>query len=936
MNGMSRILLLSGLTILSALASAQKNTIRGAIADSSSTKRLAYATISLVKAKDSTLVSFSRADSTGTFGMNNVEKGEYLISVSYVGYMPAWRPVSITTGQADVDEGTIYMTDIKTMRDVDVTARRPPVSINNDTLEFNAENFKTQPNAVVEEMLKKMPGFTIDNDGTIRVNGQIIRSVLVNGKEFFTGDPKMATKNLSADAIDKVQVFDRTSDQAQFTGVDDGNKEKAINLKLKNDRNHALFGRVTAGAGTDSRYDAQANINRFNGDEQLSFLGMGNNVNKQGFTLNDVLNFTGEMARGMRNGGGIVIRDNAQDFAVPVSGLGQNQQGVATTWAGGTNYNNTWNNRRTDFNAAYAASDIDLADNTISTTQNLSDNPFIRTDQGLNDRHTTQHRINMLIDQKVDTFFSFKMTPVLTFQETRNRNAQQYLSKGNDSTLLNAGNNNEYSDAHAVNFVNDVLLRRRFGRKGRTISSELSMKVNHSWSTANQQSMNTFYDPVLPPKDSTINQSINQDAITRNFGANLTYTEPLGKRSLIELSGFFDSNLGESDKSTFDFNSSNLKYDVVNNPLSNHFKSDYRYGGGALRVRTNRGKTTLALGTSLQSSTLAWSNYTLGQSSRQAFTDILPDASFQYQFSRMRSFRVDYSTSTTQPSITQLQPVADLSDPLNIKTGNPALNREYAHSLNINYVTADMAAGRNFFVFFNGNLRSDAIVSSDSIQANGIRTTKPVNAHGVYNLFGSIDYGLPLKKLRSRLELATTVIYGSTISFINNARNNINSLSIGPSVNFNFNVENKIDLQWTAKCTLNKERYSLQSRFDNNYLQQTYLVDMTNYLPAGFTINDQFSYIINTGRSDGFNTRVPVWNASLAKAFMKNKRMECKLSVFDLLDKNVGISRSANQNYITDQRYNVLNRYFLLSVTYSLNKAGLNSGPRAMIRAIAR
>jgi len=228
-------------------AAAQTSTIKGKVFDTTSRKGLAYATISLVKAKDSSLVSFSKADSMGNFTLKSVPLGEYLISTSYVGFIPVWKPVS--ADQPSVDLGDVEMTDVKFADEVVITAKRPPVVINGDTLEFNTENFKTQPNAVVEDMLKKMPGITIDTDGTVRVNGQRVNRVLVNGKEFFTGDPKLATKNLSADAIDKVQVFDKKSDQATFTGVDDGNSEKAINLKLKKDRNNALFGRVTAGAG---------------------------------------------------------------------------------------------------------------------------------------------------------------------------------------------------------------------------------------------------------------------------------------------------------------------------------------------------------------------------------------------------------------------------------------------------------------------------------------------------------------------------------------------------------------------------------------------------------------------------------------------------------------------------------------------------------------
>jgi hypothetical protein len=260
-----------------------QTTIKGNVTDTTYKKPLAFATISLTKASDSTLVTFTRADSVGKFSLKSISKGIYKLSASYVGYNATWIDVNVKEGEAVVNVGEIIVTDLKTLADVTVLTKRPPVTVNNDTLEFNAENFKTQPNAVVEELLKKMPGVTIDNDGTVRVNGQQIRRVLVNGKEFFTGDPKMATKNLPADAIDKVQVFDKKSDRSEFTGIDDGNSEKAINLKLKKDRNNALFGKITGGAGTDNRYDGQFNINKFKGEQQISLLGMANNTNRRAF-----------------------------------------------------------------------------------------------------------------------------------------------------------------------------------------------------------------------------------------------------------------------------------------------------------------------------------------------------------------------------------------------------------------------------------------------------------------------------------------------------------------------------------------------------------------------------------------------------------------------------------------------------------------------------
>lgn len=914
-------------------AAAQNSTIKGKVYDTTSKKGLAYATISLVKAKDSTLVSFSKADSSGNFSLKSVPRGEYIISTSYVGFVPVWKPVSVS--KEVVDLGNLEMTDVKFADEVVVRSKRPPVTINGDTLEFNTENFKTQPNAVVEDMLKKMPGITIDNDGTVRVNGQKVNRVLVNGKEFFTGDPKIATKNLSADAVDKVQVFDKKSDQSEFTGVDDGNTQKAINLKLKKDRNNALFGRVNAGAGTDKKYDAQANINRFKGEQQTSFLGMGNNTNKQGFSITDILNFTGEMAKGMRGGGGMVIRTGGgpDDSGLPVTGLGQNQQGVAQTFAGGINYNDVWN-KRTSVNASFIASDIDL-----NTTRNTSrqylypGNNYNYTQAGYSDRTVQQQRASFAIDQKLDSLTSIKITPQLSFQKNKNNSYSNYLSQAAGGTKLNEGYTSNGSVSDATNFATNMLFKKKFAKKGRTLSANVDLQYNRSASKGTQNSFFTTYTAGIAD-DSTLNQRYTVDALSRTYGISVTYTEPLDKRSILEMSVLTNRNLGESDRNTFDYNASSGKHDMLNAALSNSFRSDYVYKGGGMHYRTNHRKYNLTAGASLQDASLKGINKTTGTAVEQSFTDVLPDASLQWKFSQYSNINFNYNTNTQQPSVRQLQPIADISDPLNVVLGNPNLKRSYNHSLSLNYFAADPLRGKNLFAFAAVNIAEDAIVNSDEIKPGGIRSSQPVNTNGIINAFSSVNMGFPVKKLKSRVELSMGYNFNRNISFVNQQKNMIENSSISPAIRWNFSIDNKIDVFASARLNISNAKYSLQPLLNTNYLQQVYNLEMTNYLAWGIVLNNTLNYTKNSGRAHGYNIGIPFWNASVAKSFLKNKRAEVKLSVADILNKNTGVSRTANQNYIEDLQYNVLRRYGLFSFTYALNKSGLGSGPRAVIRTI--
>lgn len=926
---MQRLLLLLAITI-SFNATAQ-STIKGIVFDTTSKKGLAYATISLVKSKDSTLVAFSRADSAGKFQLRAIPFGDYLLSTSYVGFVPVWKPVKINS--TSVDLGNVEMTDVKFADEVVVRSKRPPVTMNGDTLEFNTENFKTQPNAVVEDMLKKMPGITVDNDGTVRINGQRVNRVLVNGKEFFTGDPKLATQNLSADAIDKVQVFDRKSDQAQFTGVDDGNSEKAINLKLKKDRNNSLFGRMTAGVAEGGRFDGQANINKFKGEQQTSLLAMGNNTNRQGFSMTDILNFTGEMARGMRGGGGFTVRIGApgDDNGLPVTGRGPNQQGVAQTFAGGLNYNDTWN-KKTSMNASFIASDVDL--NTVRSINRqylYPGNNYNYTQQSTSKRVVQQQRLNMAIDHKFDSLTSLKLTPQLSFQKNKNHSVSSYAAETLAKSPMNAGSSINNSVSDGMNFSSNLLFRKKFQKKGRTLSANMDLQYNHSASTGSQHSEFSTYNGGIQD-DSVLNQRNTVDAISRMVGGNVTYTEPMGKRSLLELNAYGNRSVGESDREIYDYDALSGKHSVFNSGLSNAFRSNYTYTGGGVHYRGNHPKYSVTLGGSMQSATLKGINKSTGLAVENTFTDVLPDANLQWKFSQYKNLNFSYSTNTQQPSTRQLQPVADVSDPLNTSYGNPDLKRLYNHSLNMNFFSADPLRGKNFFAFAAVTLTDDAIVYADEIKPGGVRSTRPVNVHGVMNAFASVNNGFQVRKLKSRFQGSLGLMYSRNKSFINSQENTILNMSISPSVTWNFTVDNQVDIMASARLNISRAEYSLQPQFNTNYLQQVYNLEMTNYLPGGLVLNNTLNYTKNTGRADGFNIGIPFWNASLAKSFMKNKRAELKLTVNDILSKNLGVTRNANQNYIEDLQYNVLKRYALLSFTYALNKSGLNTGPRAVIR----
>lgn len=925
------LLIVACLIVAASFAQKTPTTVVGHVYDSTTKKNVGLTTVSLVNAKDSSLISFAVADEEGFFKLRGITKaGNYLLSASYIGYMPVWMPVTIELHK-EHNIGKLILSNIKALDEVVVRSRRPPVEMKNDTLEFNTENFKTQPNAVVEDLLKRLPGVTVDSDGTVRVNGQKINKVYVNGREFFGNDPKMATKNLDADAVDKVQLFDKKSDLAEFTGFDDGKSQKAINLKLKKDRNKSLFGRVMAGAGNKERWESQSNINKFNDKQQLSFIGMGNNINKQGFSLNDILNFTGELNRGLRNGGtNIGFRQN-NDFGLPVTGLGQNQQGVATTIAGGINYNDVYKNK-TDITANALISDTRLFTEKLLNRKNvLPNNAFTYIGSTTTQNNAQQQRFNVTIDTKLDSFHSLKFSPQVTLQQGVLTSNNIFNSTNTNNIKLNEGSITKANTTNGTNFDNSILFRKKFRKKGRTFAANLEINYNNSKLNGFLQTTNTLFNPIV--QSSNVNQNNIKESET--YGANLTttFTEALDKRTLLQVGAYYNYSGGSVKLDVFDFNPASNTHNLLNTNLSNNFANKYNYGGGSITLKQNRKKFTLSAGTSFQNAVLISENKTAKNSIGQSFTDWLPNASVQYKINTNSSLNLSYNTSIQQPSAQLLQPVPNISDPLNVFIGNPNLKRTYNNNVSLSYTSLNIGKGFNVFALGAYTIMNNAVIFEDILQTNGSRITSPTNANGITSLFGDITLGFTIKKLKSRFDIGMGYNNNKSAGIINGGFNSIVNTTYSPKFTWNFSIDKVIDVMATARINFNKASYSLQPTLNNSFMQQTYGLETTNYLFWKMNIRNTFNYIINSGRSDGFNANIPLWNISVAKSFLKNNRAELKFSINDVLNKNIGINRSVNATFIDDTQYNVLRQFFMLNFTYVLNKGGNKpSGANVVIR----
>ncbi len=921
---------------------AQKNgLVKGLAFDTISKQPVTAATITVLEKKDSSLVTFSMTGSDGRFELKGIPNGEYRLMITHVNYHNSNIFFNITDNNKNAELGNIVMNDkAKVLAEVIARNEEPPVTLINDTVQYNAASFKVQPNANVEQLLKKLPGVKVEKDGTIKAQGEKVNRVLVDGKEFFGNDPKIATKNLPADAVDKVQVYDKQSDQAQLTGFEDGNYEKTINLKLKKDKKKGMFGKVNAGAGNKERYEGKFNVNSFKGARQLSAIGMGNNTNAEGFSFMDILNFTGELARMQRGGGNININISGDEASAMGMSPGGRNSGINTAWGGGFNYNNIIGSKL-DFQSNYFYNRYNPnSESHIQRQYFLPDSSYFYNENSFTDNLSNGHRLNLNTLYQVDSLNSIRIIPSLSFQKTNNRSQTDYQTLSEDKILTNEGFSNNTASNKGYNFKNDIIWRKKFARKGRTFSLTLQTSLNESDGDGSLFSINSFYKPngTLLKRD-TLNQVSTTKGDLRGYNLRAVYTEPIWKRSLLEFSAGRNDSKSRAEKITHDFNKLNGKFDQLNNTLSNDFENNYGFSSAGFRMRTQKKKYNYAFGLSWQQAELEGKIIISGNKDSvisKTFRNFLPNARFQYKFSNFKSLSLSYNTSTNQPSMSQLQPVPDNSNSLNIREGNPDLKQEYNHNIMGHLNLLSPYKNKNLFAFINMQVTQNKIVNYDTVSQLGVKTTKPVNVNAVYNLNSEISYSIPVRFLKGSIELSSNAGIFKTKQFINKVGNMIKTTSFGPNVRLDMNPTEKLNIVPGAGLNYNKTKYSLQSALNSNYLSQEYSVSLDWQMPKGFFFATDFTYTINSQRAAGFNEKVPIWNASISKQMLKYNRGEIKFSARDLLNKNIGISRNTNNNYIEDSRVKMLRQFFLLSFTYSLSKTGLDKPDGGGMRMIMR
>jgi Outer membrane protein beta-barrel family/CarboxypepD_reg-like domain len=911
-----------------ALASQAQVKISGFVGDPQE-KPLTGATVLLLQARDSVLAGFALIDQKGNFEVSTPKNGQYIIQVSFLGFATLNTPVNADGNQRAIDLGVILMKEqTALLKEFVVEGERAPMSIKKDTVEFNAKAFGVAPNANVEDLLKKLPGVEVEKDGTVKAQGENVTRVLVNGKEFFGRDPKTATKNLPADAIDKVQVFEKMSDQAEFSGVDDGQREKTINLTLKPDRMAGNFGNFRVGGGGPEQFDIGGNMNRFSKKSQISFIGSANNINRQGFSINEYMDFTGGAGMG---GGGMFRIGGGGDQDIPLD-FGRNY-GFTTFYSGGMNFSKDFS-KRTKINGSYLYSGFDKVTDRVSESLNfVGENSFEQFDTSGRDERSGTHRLNFTFDHELDSAQSIRIIGRYSLSDNGNDSESASRSSDLEKSPRNSSQQLSGSDGTGLSLNTNVLYRRRLNRRGRNFSANLNLVNGHNITDGFNQSTNLFFvSPGTPPISRIQNQETQSDVDRLTYGIRLSYTEPIAKRGrYLEFNYAYNNRGNDNNREVYDLTPTGQI--VLNNQQSNHILSDFSFHNGGLTFRLANPKLNFSTGLNLQQANLEGDLLASEQKIEQSFTNLLPNLRMRYSFSQMRSVSFDYNTNINEPSVQQLNPTKDVSNPLNTYVGNPNLRPEYQHQFSTRYNNFNQFNFTNLFAFVNFTYTQNRIQTAQTINDQLITERTPINVDNDYRLISRFVYGGRLKGLKTRYNFSAGYNFLRGYTFINGVENATNTTT--PNVGVSIENQKKEKWDWSVgyRINFNNSTFSIDKDRNQEYKTFTYTASLRKMLfKDKVNLETDLDYNQFRGLGEGFDQDIPIWNAAASVFFMKGNKGQLKMSIFDILNKNQGISRTINPNARVDERINSLARYFMVSFIYSMKGFQKNNPAQGMMR----
>lgn len=911
-----KCLLMLLMILFSPMAFAQQSgvNVTGSVVEQGSDTPIEQATVRLLNVKDSAMVRGVVSARNGSFTLKNVKKGSYLLHITFIGYDPLYQPLQITGKKNPVNVGKLELSDgAIELGEAVVIGKAPEVTVRNDTVEYNADSYKVTEGSVLEDLLKKMPGVEVDSEGKITVNGKEVKKVMVDGKEFFSDDPKVASKNLPAKMIDKLQVLDKKSNMAQMTGFDDGEEETVINLTVKPGMKQGWFGNAYGGYGSKDRYEGNAMVNRFVNNDQITFMGGANNTNNMGFS-----DLASTMFSGMGGGGG------------RRGGFGAGS-GITSSGNAGLNFSKEFKPDKLTLggNTRYSHSDNDARSK--SDRQNIlpGDSSSYDNSEAMSRTKSDNFGVDFRLEWKPDTMTQLIFRPSFSLSHSMNDNFSDATTLDNERDTVNTNKSSNYSESNGYNLNASIDFSRKLNNKGRVFSATLSGGNSDSYSDGMNRSDIVYFNQTDALKNSIIDQRSRYDNKGFNYRAYVSWVEPIGHNNFIQATYSISQRKQEALKNVCNQDADGI-YNVLDSAYSQSYRNNFISQRASLSFKSQRAKFNYTIGLNLDPSYSSSENFvgdtTLSKITRKV-VNLSPMAQFNYMFDKRTNLRIMYNGRTSQPSMTQLQPVADISDPTNITIGNPDLNPRYTNNVFIRFQQFTPEKQRAFMIMANGSYIINDIVSYTSYnQETGVKTTTYKNVNGNYSGNVRMMLNTPLKNKKFSINSMTMASFANSNGYINEEKNTNRNLILSERGGIDFR-SSYLDLGVNGNIRYNATSNSLQKENNQNTFNYGAGGYTTIYLPLNFKIESDVNWSTNSGYGDGFKQNEVLWNASASKSFLKNNQGTLRFKIYDILQQRSNISRSVTASYIQDSEYNTLGSYFMVHFIYrfSIFKGGASA-----------
>ncbi|MGN6266657.1 MAG: TonB-dependent receptor domain-containing protein [Ginsengibacter sp.] len=905
------------ITLVSNVSFSQTITISGQVMDEHEDKPVSEAVVALLTPKDSFLYAFTRTDANGKYELKSVSPGKYIVMTSQPKYADLLSDIDAET---NTTLPAIQLMSKAELLQAVIVKTGSPLKIRGDTTVYTADSFKVSANANVEELLKKLPGIQVDKDGNIKAMGETVQKVLVDGEEFFGNDPGMAVKNIRADAVKEVQVFDKKSEESEFTGIDDGKTQKTINLKLKENKKTGYFGKVDLAAGPekhiDNRYNSNLMFGSFKGKRKLSAFVLNGNTGQSGLSWEDRQKYGGD------DNFSLDVNDNG-DLSFSYTGNNDDepyvdpQNGYMTNVNAGLQYSNKWNDEY-NLNLSPKYNSLRYTNNKITFTQTQVDDSVLNVNS--NDNNNV-NRYNFLthgvLDTKLDSFNSIKIIANANFYHTEGNDILHSETTGNNGTLKNSSDRNLGTNSDKQGISGNIIFKHKFKKARRTLSFTGNWyALDNNGTTLLQSSNQAYLDGNLSGRQD-LNQQKNYEQATQTLSAGITYTEPLNKELSLELKYQVTYNAGKNNQITYSYQDASGKYDYLVDSLSNDFKQNIIQNIPSARINFANKKLKLNVGSGFGFTHFDLKDITFDKDYLRNYTNFYPSANATYTYKPNHSVRFNYNGYSRQPTVNQLQPLRNNTDYFNQVIGNPDLKPSFNHNFSISHQDYNFLKDIWVYQYVSANVTQNAITTNSIINLDSGKTiSQPINVSGNYNFNFYGGLGFKVKKIDTRFNFSPEISLRRYASVINNEKSFSKTFSPGMSTYISKSKEKKYDLAIYDEINYNSNT-TTQNDTKIQYYTNTLSFYGTVYYKKVWSINTDYNYYYRqkTIQSDQ-DLKTQIWNARLQRTF-KNDEFTAYFLVRDILNQNVGIDRNFYGNTYTQQINDRLKRYFMIGFTWN-------------------